>query len=100
MSQHDGNPPPTPPGQQPAPRRGSPFLPGGWIALIVLGVVAFAFLAFGNRYREIDYSKFKELMDAGELKTVTLLGDTCTKVMNGDVLGVRIIAGCPRVEPR
>jgi hypothetical protein len=35
-----------------------------------------------------------------EGKTVTLLGDTCTKVMNGDVLGVRIIAGCPRVEPR
>jgi len=71
MSQQDGNPPPTP---QPAPKRGSPFFPGGWIALIVLGVVAFAFLAFGNRYREIDYSKFKELMDAGELKSVTLLG--------------------------
>lgn len=35
-----------------------------------------------------------------EGKTVTLLGDTCTKVMNGDVLGVRVIAGCPRVEPR
>lgn len=35
-----------------------------------------------------------------EGKTVTLLGDTCSKVMNGDVLGVRIIAGCPRVEPR
>jgi hypothetical protein len=35
-----------------------------------------------------------------EGKTVTLLGDTCTKVMNGDVLGVRIIAGCPRFEPR
>ena len=50
MSQQDG-PPPT--GPQPAPKRGSPLLPGGWIALIVLGVVAFAFLAFGNRYREI-----------------------------------------------
>jgi hypothetical protein len=35
-----------------------------------------------------------------EGKTVTLLGDTCTKVLNGDVLGVRIIAGCPRIEPR
>jgi hypothetical protein len=35
-----------------------------------------------------------------EGKTVTLLGDTCSKVMNGDVLGVRIIAGCPRIEPR
>jgi hypothetical protein len=35
-----------------------------------------------------------------EGKTVTLLGDTCAKVLNGEVLGVRIIAGCPRVEPR
>jgi len=28
---------------------------------------------------------------------VTLVGSTCTRVMNGDVLGVRIIAGCPSV---
>lgn len=32
--------------------------------------------------------------------TVTLLGDACTKVLSGDVLGVRIITGCPTVEPR
>ena len=31
---------------------------------------------------------------------VTLLGDACNEVKNGDVLAVRIIAGCPRVEPR
>ncbi|MDB4941415.1 MAG: CglB [Labilithrix sp.] len=31
---------------------------------------------------------------------VTLLGASCTKVLNGDVLDVRIIAGCPTVEPR
>lgn len=35
-----------------------------------------------------------------EGKTVTLLGATCDAVLRGDVLGVRIIAGCPRVEPR
>ena len=35
-----------------------------------------------------------------EGKTVTLLGATCAKVQNGDVLDVRIITGCPRVEPR
>jgi cell division protease FtsH len=65
-----------PPGQQPppAPKRGNPFLPGGWIAIIVLGVVAFAFLAFGNRYREINISDFRELMEAGQLKSVTLIG--------------------------
>jgi hypothetical protein len=32
-------------------------------------------------------------------KTVSLVGDACNRVKNGDVLDVRIIAGCPRVEP-
>ena len=32
--------------------------------------------------------------------TVTLLGDSCAKVLAGDVLDVRIITGCPTVEPR
>jgi hypothetical protein len=32
--------------------------------------------------------------------TVTLLGDSCTKVLAGDILDVRIITGCPTVEPR
>ncbi|HVJ91698.1 MAG TPA: vWA domain-containing protein [Labilithrix sp.] len=33
-------------------------------------------------------------------KTVTLVGSACSRVMNGDVLDVRIIYGCPRVEPK
>lgn len=32
--------------------------------------------------------------------TVTLLGEACTKVLAGDILDVRIITGCPTVEPR
>ena len=32
--------------------------------------------------------------------TVTLLGDACARVTRGDVLDVRIIVGCPRVELR
>ena len=35
-----------------------------------------------------------------EAGTVTLMGTACSKVLNGDVLDVRIIAGCPTVEPR
>jgi hypothetical protein len=35
-----------------------------------------------------------------EGKTVTLLGGACERIRNGDVLDVRIIAGCPRLEPR
>jgi cell division protease FtsH len=71
MSQQDGTPPVPPP---PAAKRGNPLLPGGWIALVVLCVVAFAFLAFGNRYREINISDFNELKEAGQLKSVTLIG--------------------------
>lgn len=33
-------------------------------------------------------------------KTVTLVGTACERAKNGDVLDVRIIAGCPRIEPR
>jgi hypothetical protein len=32
-------------------------------------------------------------------KTVSLQGQACARVKNGDALDVRIIAGCPRVEP-
>lgn len=35
-----------------------------------------------------------------EGKTVTLVGASCDRVKSGDVLDVRIIAGCPRLEPR
>lgn len=33
-------------------------------------------------------------------KTVTLAGAACERVKNGDVLDVRIITGCPRLEPK
>jgi hypothetical protein len=32
--------------------------------------------------------------------TVTLVGSACSKVLAGDILNVRIITGCPTVEPR
>lgn len=33
-------------------------------------------------------------------KSVTLVGDACARVKNGDVLSVRIIAGCPTIYPK
>ena len=27
--------------------------------------------------------------------TVTILGSSCTEILNGDVLDVRVVAGCP-----
>jgi hypothetical protein len=35
-----------------------------------------------------------------EKDVVTLLGTTCQRVLSGDALDVRIITGCPTVEPR
>lgn len=35
-----------------------------------------------------------------EGRLVTLLGASCNRVLNGDALDVRIITGCPTVEPR
>jgi len=32
--------------------------------------------------------------------TVTLVGDACARVMNGDILNVRVIGGCPTVPPK
>lgn len=33
-------------------------------------------------------------------RTVTLVGAACERVKSGDVLGVRVIAGCPRYSPK
>jgi len=35
-----------------------------------------------------------------EGKTVTVLGTACDRLLAGEVLGVRIIAGCPTINPR
>ena len=44
----------------------------------------------------------REPVDGWKLEgdTVTLLGKACERVLAGDVLDVRIIAGCPTIEPR
>jgi len=31
--------------------------------------------------------------------TITLVGNACSEVMNGDVLNVRVVAGCPTLQP-
>ncbi|MFO0798999.1 MAG: ATP-dependent zinc metalloprotease FtsH [Gemmataceae bacterium] len=64
-------PPPTPP--SPAAKRGSPLLPGGWIALAVITVIAFV-LYFSNVTKDISYTEFRTLVDAGQLKKLTFVG--------------------------
>ncbi len=66
-------PPPPPPPSPPAAKRGSPLLPGGWIALAVITVIAFV-LYFSNVTKDISYSEFRTLVDAGQLKKLTFVG--------------------------
>src|SRR5262245_28964995 len=79
MTQQNGNGPPQPPqqqppqGQQPPPKKAGPFLPGVWIVLSVLAVLSVAYFAQGS-YREIEYSQFIDLVNAGQVKKITLIG--------------------------
>ncbi|MDB5307357.1 MAG: ftsH 3 [Gemmataceae bacterium] len=58
---------------QPAPRRGSPLLPGGWIALALLVVIAAVYF-LNDPTKEVSYSEFKELVDAGQVQKFVLVG--------------------------
>jgi cell division protease FtsH len=68
-----------PPSQQPpqtnppSTRRASPLLPGGWIVLAVLLVLAIVYFTNSGPH-EIEYSQFIELIDRGEVKNIILIG--------------------------
>ena len=56
------------------PRRASPLLPGGWVALAVLFVLAAGYFMLGSN-KEITYTEFKGLVDAGQVKKFVLTGN-------------------------
>jgi cell division protease FtsH len=64
-------PPQTPP---PAAKRGNPLFPGGWIALVVLAILAIVYFTY-SPYREIEYSQFVDLIKAGQVKRVVMIGN-------------------------
>ena len=72
MSQN-GNTPQPPQTTPPTPKRASPLLPGGWIVLILLSVL-FVFYFIRGTPHEISYSQFSALMDAGQVKSIILIG--------------------------
>lgn len=70
----NGKSPPQPPSNlSPTPRRASPWLPGGWIVLVVLVVLGIMYLLHDTT-RDIDYSQFVELIEAGQVKRLVFIG--------------------------
>ncbi len=81
MSQNSPPPPPQNPQQQPppggpdaGPKRASPLLPGGWVILVVMTVLAIVYFTSGQ-VREIRYDQFNDLVAAGQVKTLVLIGN-------------------------
>lgn len=70
-SSQNGPPPPQP---APAPKKANPFLPGGWIALVVIGVLGVIYFTY-NPHREIEYSQFIDLIKGGQVKKIVLIGN-------------------------
>ena len=58
----------------PASKRGNPLFPGGWIALVVLAILAIVYFTYSG-YREIEYSQFVDLIKAGQVKKVVMIGN-------------------------
>lgn len=67
-------PPADRPPSPPAPRRASPLLPGGWIALAVIGVLVAVFVLAQQGSKEITFTEYQGLVDAGQVKKLTIVG--------------------------
>ena len=67
-------PPQRTPNGQPAPKKGSALLPGGWIALVVLAVLAVVYFT-SSQAKEINDTQFKALIQAGQVKSAVLIGN-------------------------
>ncbi len=75
MAQDTPNAPdkPTPPAP-PAAKKAAPVVPGGWIALALLAVVAGMLLLYDPSPKLITYTEFRKLAETGQIKKFTLVG--------------------------
>jgi cell division protease FtsH len=67
---NDRPPAPTPPA---AARRNAALVPGGWAALVLIGLVIL-FLFMVNTTKRITYTEFRELAEAGQIKVLRVIG--------------------------
>ena len=89
-------PPPQPGGSPGAgPKKASPLLPGGWIALIVLSVLAIVYFASGQP-REIRYDQFDDLVNSGQVKSLVLVGSDRADGISEPHPGMRAALHGPR----
>ncbi|HEV3386820.1 MAG TPA: ATP-dependent zinc metalloprotease FtsH, partial [Gemmata sp.] len=72
MSQ-SGPPQQPPQTTPPGPKRANPLLPGSWIAVILLTILAIFYFSSSTTH-DIDYSQFSELIEIGQVKSITLIG--------------------------
>jgi cell division protease FtsH len=68
---NDRPPVPTPPA--PTKRQPAGLIPGGGVALALILVIGLLLLLY-SPYKRITYSEFEQLVDAGQIKTLKLLG--------------------------
>ncbi len=60
------------------PRRANPLIPGGWIVLALLVVIG-AVYVLNDPTKAINYSDFKELVEAGQIKKIVFIGNERAK---------------------
>ncbi len=75
MAPTDRPPAATPPA---TPRRANPLIPGGWIVLALLVVIG-AVYVLNDPTKAINYSDFKELVEAGQIKKIVFIGNERAK---------------------
>ena len=74
MSKQPDPPQAHPPQTPPPAKRMNPLLPGGWIALLIIAIVAIIYFTY-TPYREIEYSQFIDLVNKGQVKKIVLIGN-------------------------
>ena len=73
MTPNERPPQVPPPPNAPVPRRTNPLIPGGWIVLALLVVIGAVYF-LKDPTKAIDYTDFKDLVDAGQVKKFVLIG--------------------------
>lgn len=103
----DNSAPQPQPGSGGNSKKASPLLPGGWIALVVLTVLAVLYFVSGQA-REITYTEFSQLIETGQVKKAVFIGSdrvegevrdpSAEAVKNYKLTGGRFVVNMPHTN--